>query len=524
MSTAESPRKPARFFWPAQVILIFVLIATAFVAWANLAAPFDAGSHSLVLDREEGFIVNQAIELHEGRTIYPELKDYPYTVGNYTPLFPFILSPFVDDRIWAFPAGRILCGFSLCGILIAIGILTAWHPTAFWGLEIIPAALLGLALFTSTYDVSIWLPLIRVDLPAIFFGSLGLVVAIRGTGRWQAFVAPVFFTAAFFTKQTQVIAPMAAVIALWVTGRRRDSVTIASITGGAIAGIVAIICIVTHGQFWKHVVTYNANAFDWWQLPKAWLPHIARFELFKILAAITAVAGAFAANRENADRQERTMLAGAAAYLALSALSIIQIAKRGSAPNYLLEFDLAVAMAVSLSLVILIARHRRTGRGAFALAVPCVLLLLHVAQLFMPLPPWGIASRNLMGVRYNNVGDQGGILGVLALPGGAISLKGTMLCEIPFLPIALHQPVLYQPFIMTELAREGKWDQTPFVNDIRAGKFPLIITTQDVEHDELIVGWTPEMKRAIVARYQLYTTIPAELGGNYYVYRLPDNL
>lgn len=45
---------------------------------------------SVPLDYGEGPLLNQARLLAEGRPIYrPNLNDYPYTVANYPPLFPW---------------------------------------------------------------------------------------------------------------------------------------------------------------------------------------------------------------------------------------------------------------------------------------------------------------------------------------------------------------------------------------------------------------------------------------------------
>lgn len=65
--------------------------------------------------------------------------------------------------------------------------------------------------------------------------------------------------------------------------------------------------------------------------------------------------------------------------------------------------------------------------------------------------------------------------------------------------VTLQGKKLYlEPFIATQLARSGLWDQSPFVKDIVNQKFPLILLTDPISRER----WTDEMIDAIRQAYR----------------------
>ena len=63
--------------------------------------------------------------------------------------------------------------------------------------------------------------------------------------------------------------------------------------------------------------------------------------------------------------------------------------------------------------------------------------------------------------------------------------------------------IYFQPFEMTQLARDGDWNQEPFLEDIAKEKFPLIMIwsppfAREIKQDR----WTPRMLEEIRDHYE----------------------
>jgi hypothetical protein len=63
--------------------------------------------------------------------------------------------------------------------------------------------------------------------------------------------------------------------------------------------------------------------------------------------------------------------------------------------------------------------------------------------------------------------------------------------------------IYLQPFEMTQLARDGAWDERPLVRDIKEGQFPIIMMwkppfAREIKRDR----WTPEMLKEIRVHYE----------------------
>jgi hypothetical protein len=63
------------------------------------------------------------------------------------------------------------------------------------------------------------------------------------------------------------------------------------------------------------------------------------------------------------------------------------------------------------------------------------------------------------------------------------------------------RPIFFQPFEMTQLARAGRWDQRPLLDDIERQAFAAILIYAIPEVPLHRDRWTDEMLRAIEQRY-----------------------
>jgi hypothetical protein len=82
--------------------------------------------------------------------------------------------------------------------------------------------------------------------------------------------------------------------------------------------------------------------------------------------------------------------------------------------------------------------------------------------------------------------------------------KGPVLADDYMGLLPLNGRHIYlQPFEMTQLARDGAWDERPLVRDIKEGQFPIIMMwkppfAREIKRDR----WTPEMLKEIRVHYE----------------------
>ncbi|MBX3730103.1 MAG: DUF2029 domain-containing protein [Candidatus Sumerlaeia bacterium] len=474
--------------------LLVVLLGLAWTAKATLTRSAVALAYPYQLDPEEGFLLEQALQLTRGQTIYPSLADYPFTVGNYPPIYPALYAGLVSVLGPSLPAGRLL------GLLATLAILAALIAVTMRETSSALAGLLASGLFVATWPLAEWLAFARVDLLALAFGLAGFAVM---TGRWSRLrlaLGVALFTAAFFTKQTQLFAPAAVFAGLLMQRQWRRAALFAGALSGACAGIGIALNLATGGEFFRHTVTYNANVMYWNQVG-VWLRHLWMFAGFALLALAPAAWVLLAGREEGQPVEPDAVRIGGpvAVYLGLAALSLVTTAKAGAASNYLLEFHAVLGLALGLAAG---RADRIVAHPSWKCRVPVaallVLLVLHAAdlnvgvgtpakRLFFPPPPSPGAHNQRAYIELR-----------------LLEYEGPKLCDEPIFLIRSGQPVLYQPFIMTQLAREGKWDAAPLLRDIEAAHFGAIMTKQNLEQPGAhLPGFTEAMRAAILKAYTL---------------------
>jgi hypothetical protein len=257
---------------------------------------------------------------------------------------------------------------------------------------------------------------------------------------------------------------------------------------------------------------------------RIWLRQLWRFGSFKLVAIALALLVLPVIWRhqlwEESEAEERVedrnrpslTMAIAAFYVILSAVTLLSTGKAGAAGNYLLEFHAAAALFLGLTVGLTI---RRLGRResphqvfAFVSGLLVLLLWLHVFDL---------GFRTIGGRRKVTLFEAGpsqlrlDMLSRVRLRVG--EAEGPVLAEEPIFAILNAKPVLFQPFIMSQLAIEGRWDQRPFVADLLNGRFSLIVTTQDVREEGFFWGFTEQMRDAIRNSYRLEQRI-----GGYFIF------
>ena len=501
---------------PIRILLIACMILLGWAAGGPLVLRWDASrKYSFQLDAEEGFILNQALTLAAGESIYAPIDEPPFLVGNYTPLFPWVYGLFNGPRadVKSLPLGRLLVQLATLAAALALGLTAGLH-----GRRWLPA-LLAPALFLATYEVHNWSAFVRVDLPALALSVTGLGVFLLWRRRAGLVIAAVIFVAAAFTRQTAVLAPLACAVMLLLRDRRRLLWFAGPwVVGGLV--VLGWLQIATGGEFWRHVVTYNRNPMDWLNWRRVMLNEVWFFHRWWILAigagVLLTLASCIRRPKWTNTPDDRETTRGVIGLYALFSLAWLPaMAKVGSAPNYLLE-PLAACALYTASLfgstqprpkdvADLSTAGRMPSRIRFwGLHLVACLLLLHGLHLIsrrreMTSSPFPGRDRYEIGaVRYS-----------------ARMAKGDVYCEEPIFTLLAGKTVIFQPFILTQLAREGRWDDDLFNRMIRKRRFDRMIFTEDLG------------RHGPGDRYLRYTDATAAAVGEYYdvqkTYWLPSS-
>ncbi len=525
-ATTPAPSK----FWGGGIVALVCLVLLGWTALAYtplvrypmqrmasaMAAPW------IQLDNEEGALLWQAMELAEGRSIYRRLDHEPFVVGTYPPLFMAMAAPFVDREAPSLLAGRAISTWSAMFITLGIAV------TLLMRRRNLLIAWVAALLFLCTLEVNNWGGYFRVDMLAVALSAGGVMLAAAA----KRFATPVrlvvgtMFVLAFFTKQTQLAAPMA--IILWLLAREgwRSSARFLLVFGAAVALVLTALTVFTRGQFLLNTISYNVNTYhprDVWAI---WLPHIWRFYPGLVTAGIALLIASVVlrdcpvAESENKTAPSLLSWRGSPLpwYMLTSLIQVVAIGKEGSAENYLLEPLAAWALGTGD----LLAGLLRAQATAIALTPRRRLIFARTVALFV------CSALAAQAVHMNRRKDWAFSRGEITPDQAAVwssvaqqvrGERGETWCELAMFNLLADRSPLLQPFIMSELARQDVWDEKPFLEDLFRGRFALIVTAFDVASPDPTNVYTAGMIQALRMNYRLVGRIEGAGLWNYYLYR-----
>lgn len=398
-------------------------------------------------DYGEGSVLAMAQLLAEGRSYFVDLRDYPFLLGNYPPVFIALTAlsqRVVGPTLWA---PRLLALAATLGCLVAVFVVVRRL------LGDRSAALAFALLGAMPWFVTTWAALARVDTLAIFLSLATLAVVARRGASSAAWPALPLSWLAFFTKHNALLAPAAVVVDRVAARDARLprlvlawALPLVLLFGGLVAA--------TRGGAWRHLVTWTALAdYEWGRMAEAYLQ-------FGVLAAplLLLVAAAAAAAREALlEGPGRLVLA----YFVLNVAALATIAKAGAAQNYFIEPWLATLLAAAAALRALTKRWPglRAHWPAVLLAAAAVSNYAYPSLDRMP-----AALRRPEGAEE-----------FVALTRLVHEARGPVLSENMSVLVLDRRPVLLDPWGMEMLARKGVFRPERLAADCAAGRFPLVV-------------------------------------------------
>jgi hypothetical protein len=414
----------------------------------------------LDVDNSEGYLLNEAKLWAEGTSPYRDFHKPPYLVANYTPLYSLILAVPARLGSLSFAWGRALSTLAvieICGVIYLI----LWGRTKnhYW-------SAVGAFLFPSFYHVYSWGPLHRVDLLALLFAALGLLAIER---KCRVAWPVILFLLAFFTRQT-FVAPV--LVGAWFLGKekgKRDAWWLLGGFAGGVALIGGFLTLLTGGEFFRHTVLYNVNAFRW---ENAW---VYQLHLWRYTAVFVALGLGYMLLRD-AERPNDWLRP----YLLLAWLVSITAGKEGSAENYLLEFVFAVCVAVPLVTVRL--RAALAERRELVFLVPLLLLFGCLQNFHVPRSEGLPGQVAFFGSRYDYAYTPAGndSTSATALIDEGKLLREPVLSQYPGWALLSGHEVLFHTFLVRQLSEEGNFDEEILLRKVRGKAFSGILIGDDL--------------------------------------------
>jgi hypothetical protein len=442
-----------------------LLLLLSFQATRLVRSCAEASAYRFELDYGEGPLLDQTQRLMAGEQIYRPMDETPYTITNYPPVYHLVSGAFalwIGDTL---AAGRMVSFGSAVLIAVLIGFFV-WRvasPAVGNAARAVAAAIAGLLFLRASYTAT-WAPLMRVDLLADLFAFGGVVAFASERGaRRRVAAAAALFLLAVFTKQSTVAGAAACLIVSAFLDRRLAARLLLMLVGGGLF-VLAVLSVASAGGFYFHVVTANNNIFSWTQA-FAFLQDLAIRHPVELAIAWVATPRLLARPADRDAGWGRPVLG---AYLVTSFLACLTAGKIGSEINYLIEHVAVVATCVGVMLAeAFVPEGERRAVGVAALAVPALLL----AQVATARQRGAVESTEVPPLRTQR--EIGRVLARIE------ETRGAVLCEDMTLLVRAGKPIEFQPFEMTQLARQGLWNPAPLLQRLSHGDFALIVLRFD---------------------------------------------
>lgn len=449
---------------------ISVLSALAILATLMLVRLVINISYPYPIDNGEGCVLDTAWHASKGIPIYGLIHSPPYHFTVYTPLFPYLgglLMYLFGPTPYAF---RITSAVFFIGAVFLVYLFVR-RETRLWTAGLVAALFLFVErsfVMRSGYAVT--------DFPAIFFSLLGLYLWIRGgASRYWAVVA---FTAAFFSKQSAVLAPAAAFLSLFLQGKRRSTVALA----GAYCALMAAgfgICHLLFGE------AFFVNAFQYAGVAhfnKRWA--VTRVEDF-MLANFAPVA-AWLVFATMAWHRKRLLLP--VLYVFFGFLASFSVGRVGASRSYFFDFAAGLSLIVGLLWPSVVAQTKMRAAATLTIAVTAAQIVAIMTGVW--LGHWRLGDRTPVDLEHD-----------AAISEAYMNNTGTVLCRDQGFAVAARADSLaIDMFKLWQLVQAGVVPREVFLRPVRNHEFPMIVMLNYDDKGKLFTGY---LREAVIKYYRL---------------------
>ncbi len=452
-------------------------------------ALYEYGQHALAavkfpypLDYGEGPILDQVLHLSRFENIYRgDVSTPPYTISNYPPFFHLLQVPFAWLFGPAFWYGRVLSLVSAILAALMIG-LTIHTITG----DRIAAVIAGLTLLAFPYILR-WSAFDRVDTLALALSWSGLFAIVRWPDRRRGLVlAVILFTTAIYTKQSYGLVGPATALVWLLQGRRwRQALRFTGWLAGVCTALFLGLNWVTGGGFFFDIVTANVNEVS----RTSAMMYVTGLFVNSWILILGAVGFLVVERWWYPTRSWPLVLP----YVLISAATMPLAGKEGADINYLYEPAAALCLAVGAVL--------SWPRRNYLLKTAAILLLILQINWLVKWSRDEYIPRTTSRVKA--------VLEIAQMERIVREAPGPILSdEYMGLMPATGRPIYFQPFEFGQLQKANLWSPTPLIAAIERREFAAILLYEPTVGSPMIVTrWSPQIRNAIWANYELKTTL-----------------
>ncbi len=415
----------------------------------------------------DGYIVDDALRIAAGEALYEDPSVAPYAINMYAPAAMYAMAALIRGGVDGFTAGRLLSLVSVIGIALIV-VLTGWPRTGWVALAV------GLLYLLHPIQWP-WSLVIRPDEPALLLAIAGIALLTVDNRRWWL-PAALLLAASLLTKQSSIAAPVAAGCWLMFVNWRR-AMAFAAVYAGAVGTAVLLLQWRTGGLFLLHVAVANDHPFSWSRV-------LAMYHRFTLTNPL--VVGMLVVLLSVVVWRRRWSLP--AVYAFTSAGVAMAVGRLGASLNHFLEPVAAIALLAACEFPVEFFDRKRPVRMAIAALLAASFALTAAASL---IDQWRAHQTARAMVPVHN-----------RLVEAVAAVDGPVVSDDAAAVVGAGKRVHIRPFIMSQLAQRGRWDQTPFLDEIRHREIGMIIV-RTAPRSVYESRYTPEMRQAIDQNYEV---------------------
>lgn len=445
----------------------------------------------------ESVVATQTYRFAQQGTLYYSLKEYPYTVCAYMPIFYTAVAGLAKAGLPVLLGGRLI---SILALLSILGL--GWKLIQLYTQDSLYAHL-GLALLGMTQLLLSWGTTGQVDMTAVAFSLAAFYQFSRFhvLGEERLDLAAFLTVAALFTKQTALAAPASIFVLLTLKSPRR-AIRFAILSGGIGAVLVVGLNVLLKGNFLQNTIYANMNPLAWYklQLPLEYVGVVLAPMIVIELAGIR--------------RMLQTPLAALLLYQALAlTICLLTIGKVGSDSNYMIESTILMTICGVCSLRTLdFFSLSAIGSKSWVtlLLLPLGLYVVQNTRVSIS----ALASRMDREVRFHEQVRR--VKPFLDGRGRVLSVDSNALMHT-------GRSFEVEPLIYRMLVEAGRIEPTRVLRDIDRSAFETIVLYENLDAkrdpDPEIPRLPADQMDAIRRNYQLVSHVPGPNLSGLYVYR-----
>ncbi|MDQ6694809.1 MAG: hypothetical protein M3014_10400 [Chloroflexota bacterium] len=443
----------------------------------------------------EGLILYESLLVKHGGSPYAPITPQQFISGPYPPVYYWLAAATLPDRLpdfsqvghisSLFMAGRLIslmAAFIAAVLMVPLAIFEGGYNRLGRRASLI-AGLGGLfagGLFLTLPEVTVWATRFRGDMLMIALTAAGLTctaIATRGAeqARWAWLIAAAaFFTLAFFTKQTALAGPIAAGVYLLLR-EPRVGLKWVGLMGLFVLLPFGALDLLTGQWFYLKMVTYHSlplRSLTLWRLLQfglwedQWPLVVASLSFAIVRLSFLAKA----AKERSPGWQKRTTTL-APIFLLATIATLPTGAIVGADHNHLLMSGLALGFVMaSLLARLLVELGQRVIDRWFFIAAPAAAALVAL-YLLVTAQPSSFYNPDLQMPRPEVAEQLRKIVLNISLNPGKLFFAD----DPGLLALAGKETPYDDPFTMTALAQEGRWDEQTYRDMLRQGSFSLLV-------------------------------------------------